>query len=369
MVTFGAGYTPAYLSIDSSPALVISPFVSHMEMGFAEYDRWISRDIAPEIALSLHLARTPVTESFSTQDIFIEHVKEKIKPNAGRLSSIGIHLIGQRNVGIGQMGFSSHFVPSQNSEKNSERFMEKLRERTGLPVWIENANFYSRCPHDIFEAWGCIDRLCRSTGAGLIVDLSHLLIDAKNNGISPNVILGAVPWKYVVEIHLSGVIEARDGSFHDGHSCAVHEIAWELLDECLNGIVFAAQPVVITIEHTDPCWLGQQQIYDADFLRLKNVVECKKFAAVKSYADQANNYAHAYLKKLLKQWIPQLAPACEQRGVSFDVLFDDWLDQVTQREGRRIAFTVDEVPSVEMKEVCIAVPEFLQFSKNFLAKC
>jgi hypothetical protein len=72
---------------------------------------------------------------------------------------------------------------------------------------------------------------------------------------------------------------------------------------------------------------------------------------------------------LIKQWIPKLAPACDQNGLSFDILFDDWLNQVIRQEGRRIVLTAEEVPSGEINEVCIAVPEFLQFAKKRLTKC
>lgn len=201
----------------------------------------------------------------------------------------------------------------------------------------------------------------------MIVDLSHLLIDATNNGLNPSILLGAVPWELVVELHLSGIIEGPDGAFHDGHSVHVHEKVWDLLHECRNGLLDAFNMPIVTIEHSDPCWVEKAATHDADFDRLSE--ELNSIIVPRARADQANQYAKTYLKKLLRQWIPKLVPACKQRQLSFDDLVEQWVSKVVIDEQRRIALTNDEVPEGEREAIPIAATSFVEYARERLKIC
>lgn len=361
---FGAGFTPAYLSQDPSSVLKLHPSVTHLELGLSDFVRWASQPDVPDIDLSLHLARTPVTEVYDAQDAFIAHIRESTL-SLHSIKSVGIHITGLRNEGIGILGFSSHYRPYPGCERNAARFVDKLMDRLSIPVWIENANYYSASSAEIFAAWKSIERLCDQTGARLIVDLSHLFIDARNNRLLPDVVLGAVPWHHAAEIHLSGVIEAHDGSLHDGHSRPVHAEVWRLLEHCLSSIVNTSCPPILTIEHTDPSWGKQAHLYEADFSALLSLVRATP-TEVGSVTDRAYGYARNYLKKLVQQWIPKLANACEQRGVAFETIFDEWIEHVTKNEGRRIVLTREEVPPIEANQVRVAADSLLEFTKRQL---
>jgi hypothetical protein len=370
-IRMGAGYNPGYLLTDPQKKLSLPKSVTHIELGLSEFVRWINSNPVYPGNLSLHLARTAITEGKEEQDRFIQHLKSNLFNkdlfSEERLVSIGVHLIGSRSEGIGRYGFSSHYKPLATLEKRAIRFVNEIQDQLGLPVWIENANFYSHSVSDILDSWKSVERICRSTKACLIADLSHLFIDASNNGLNPSILLGAVPWDLVVELHLSGIIEGPDGAFHDGHSVEVHDQVWQLLDNCLNSLITTEQSVIVTIEHTDPCWIQCQQKHDSDFSRLIDIVKQRRIPC--NRASSADEYAKSYLKKLLRQWIPKLAPACEQRQISFNNLVDNWIEEVTIKEGKRIAFTADEIPKEELSEVYIAAQSFVGFAKDKIRTC
>lgn len=191
MIIYGVGYNPAF----TNKKLLIPECAALMELGIAEYRRTSKKFINKKIDFSLHLARTPITECNKNQDRFIKYLQgECIDPS---LKSIGIHLTGKRHHGIGQFGFSSHFIPSLESKKQAIRFIKDIKTSLNLPVWIENASFYSSSVEEILETWEMITSICNESNAKLIIDLSHLLIDAKNNAIDPLILLGAIPWKFL----------------------------------------------------------------------------------------------------------------------------------------------------------------------------
>ncbi|MCU7926977.1 MAG: DUF692 family protein [Candidatus Thiodiazotropha sp. (ex Dulcina madagascariensis)] len=371
-VSIGAGYNSCYILKDSCKKLALPETVTHLELGLPELPRWLSRSGMTSINLSLHLARTPITESKESQDKFINYLTEKIYDYSNidhhrMLVSIGVHLTGRRDEGIGRYGFSSHYNPTLLNERHAERFVKKLQDRVGLPIWIENANFYSHSIESIFHAWKSTERICRETGSYLIIDISHLAIDALNSGIDPLVILGSIPWDLVVEIHISGIIKGPDGAYHDGHSVKVHDIVWKLFGESMRCLNLTGRPTIATIEHTDPNWFKKRQEHDEDFNKLREHIDSSLHT--QSKAGYAEVYAKSYLRKLLDQWIPNLSLACEQRQIAYDDLVSEWIDQITDKQNHRIVLTEDEALNHERSLVHLAAPSFLEFAKKRIKSC
>ncbi len=362
MFVYGAGYNLGFISSNENKALMIPEFVTHIELGMAELKRWNLQKIRPDVSLSLHLARTPITEENDSQEKFIEYLHENF--SAIKLISIGVHLIGFRSEGIGKFGFSSHFTSSDINNKQAIRFIKKLKQQFEIPIWLENANFYSDCIVDILNVWQSIKWICENSGAELIVDLSHLIIDARNNNLNPMTLLGAIPWQYVVEVHLSGVTISANGSWHDGHSKFIHPEVWDLLKVCINFFLDNNKQIFLTIEHTDPVWTGKQKDYIIDFLKLKSMIE-KIELPKNDYKNLADLYAKSYLKKLLKQWSPMLISALEEKNISFDITFDNWIEKVLKNKQRVVLTSAEILPS-EIDKVCIACPDFLNYVKGVL---
>ncbi|MEV3933516.1 MULTISPECIES: DUF692 family multinuclear iron-containing protein [unclassified Streptomyces] len=285
--------------------------------------------------------------------------------------SVGVHVTGDRAVGGGSFGLHSHFTGTEEEESRAVRFLTRLGRESGLPVWIENANCYSAGARGILDTWRCVSRICEATGTGLIVDLAHLYIDAVNCRVPEELLLGAVPWSEVAEVHLSGVRTGRDGTLHDGHSEAVHEGVWALLDTVVDQrLLPEGRPVQIVVEHADARWTDQQDLYYADFARAAAVAASASApgSGTGGPHDYGAEHCRGYLRQLCRTWIPKLPEASEQRGLPYAVMFDEWVADVRAR-GKRIVLSLEEVPVSERDGVVVAKYDLLGFAKERLAAC
>jgi len=363
-IRIGAGYNQFFIAEDKLEKLPIHSAVTHVELGMSEYVRWCANP-PKQLKLSLHLARTPICENNNSQDIFVNYLTDFLHSEERHSdvlpTSIGVHLIGPRNQGIGRYGFSTHYTNSVKHNAQACCFVDQMQNRLNLPIWIENANFYSSSAREIISTWLGIKSICESTDARLILDLSHLFIDCSNNNMSPYNILSLLPWSQICEIHLSGVIQGGDGNFHDGHSNPISAPIWSLLEECLSVFISKDSNLIVTIEHTDPEWNSTRDTYHSDFEKLLAMLD-KSSLTVDTHID-ADRYAYAYLKKLLKQWIPLLPRACLQRNLSFDGIYGSWIKDLHNNCDHRIALSRDEVPPEELVNVVIAAEDFLKFAK------
>lgn len=363
MLRLGASYHPFH-TLRGSKRLALPPGVSFVELGLYELEKWMRQDPVPDVALSLHLARTPVCEPERAQRAFVAHLLES--SDRCRLASVGLHVTGPRDSGIGRLGFSSHFVPGERSERQARRFIGMLQDAFGLPVWIENANFYSPDPRETVAAWASIRALCDRTGARAIVDLSHAFIDASNTGLEPAVLLGAVPWDAVAEIHLSGVARSKDGALHDGHSQPVAEAVWTLFELCVASLLPRGSEVVATVEHSDHSWGERREEYFADFEKARELAARAAAKPAVARAADARDYAFGYLGKIVARRIPGLEEACRRKGAAVPELLRAWAE-AEERAGRRIVLTLEEVPPSERDGVVLAAEGFLDFVKRRLS--
>lgn len=234
-----------------------------------------------------------------------------------------------------------------------------------MPVWLENANFYSSNPSHALETWMHTRFLCEQTGCSAIIDFAHMHVEANNTGIDSVVLLGAVPWKHVIECHMSGITVSPDGSMHDGHNKAVHENVWALLEQALP--LFPSDQIlpIFTIEHTPPVWSEQANLFESDFGRLRSILMSRPTPL--SFAPSGDKYMRGYLRYWVTGQIPLLGQACEQRKVSLSSLIDSWLAML--REGRcRAIFDYSEVPPEERDSSVEIVPSFLEYVKTELRK-
>lgn len=214
--------------------------------------------------LSLHLARAPFCEAEDIQDAFVDHLCHIV--SKGGVDSVGIHLCGPFNRGMGYFGLGTGFVRSRQNEMRSLRLLSKLVQSLDCPVLLENADHYHNNRGDALAVVDWTNELCAKTGAALILDVSHSLITAHNIGIDPRYLLGRLDLGSVRVIHLSGITVGRRGELHDGHNKPVHHRVWKLLDETL---ALLSNRVDLVLEHTDPCWAGQPEKFTDDLELLR----------------------------------------------------------------------------------------------------
>lgn len=310
-----------------------------IEGGIHEYCNWNYT-----LPFSLHIARSPVTESKKNQLYFVEVLTnkllcyDKIKP-----ISVGIHLSGPRNEGIGRFGFTTSFNTSNSSIKSASDFVLMLSEKLNMPVWIENANFYEESVSNLRSAWQSMNKIAEDTNSKFIVDLPHLLISAKNLSFPPEIILDWINWDFVSEIHLSGSKQGSDGTLHDSHSSPVTEKVWELFDIATTNYLENQSDVYVNIEHTDPEWVNDIDGYVRDFKILDEKIISSKSIVKKTTKNNEFIYAQSYLKKIIWRQIPKIEDYCKRFEVNSSLLFNKWFLTLKNSDVNQYVLSKEEV--------------------------
>ena len=344
--------------------------MSYIEAGITELLAIDTNSPITTKEISLHLSRTPIVEDTCVQQEYIQYIQNTLKqltPSVvSKIISIGIHLSGPRFEGHGLLGSTNTYQPTTQNIERALDFIASLQAVTGLPVWVENANFYSDGIEQVLKSWEHIKILCDATQCGVIVDLAHLVVEANNNGLPANVILGCIPWSQVTEIHLSGITVGRDGSMHDGHNHPIPESVWAILETSL--LLLPEDKLantIFTIEHVSPIWASRTDEFYADFHNLiKRLSHPRKKV---NFSGMSEKYVRGYLRYVVNGQIPLLEKACSQRGLVLNDLLDNWLLDLHE-QGRRVIFDLNEIPLAERPRCAVLTHEFLHFAKNELRK-
>ncbi|TGW14584.1 DUF692 family protein [bacterium NHP-B] len=344
MFKIGAGFNPCFLNPKEHPFhLSIPKCVSLLELGHEEFK--LSKSVFPPFfkqALSLHIARSPIGEPKKAQDPYIEDLVHFLGENEDFLS-VGFHLTGERHANIGRYGFSSYYNPNDPAlEERAIYFINTLQRRLGKTVWVENTNFYSPLVQNPLLLWRSVERICAKTGARVIFDLAHHMIDCQNSSIPPESLMGAVPWDCIIEIHLSGVTISKDGALHDGHNTRIPEQEWKLLDMALLSFVKDPSEIYVTLEHTDLDWRHDKEGFYADFERLRRVQKKCTRVPETIYAPFQDRYAKSRLKILLLRRMSDLCNFSDENDIDLNCVIDEWLLSLSLKQGERLVMSARE---------------------------
>lgn len=162
-------------------------------------------------ALSLHIARSPMMEDENRQSIFLDVLSRALKRN--QFFSLGFHICGPRSSGIGRFGFTPHFTMTDEAHERICSFIERVQQVFAGEIWLENANFYGTCKYQAQQTYRFLSALAKHQNVGVILDLSHVFIEARNLRISTFSLLKEIDFEIIREVHLSGVIEDAHRSF------------------------------------------------------------------------------------------------------------------------------------------------------------
>lgn len=95
------------------------------------------------------------------------------------------------------------------------------------PLILENITAYAEMPGSAFDEPTFLRRVVAETGAGLLLDLNNLYVNAVNHGRSPEAMLEQFPLEHVRQIHLAG--HTREGDLLlDTHSAPISAEVWDL---------------------------------------------------------------------------------------------------------------------------------------------
>jgi uncharacterized protein len=149
----------------------------------------------------------------------------------------------------------ANLLPVPKTEAVAESIIAKvrtIRSRISVPFLLENITYLFEWPDSNLTDAEFLNLICRETGAGLLLDIENLYLNARNHGFDACEFLDALPAGIVQEVHLAGGITVHDASLGrpflaDSHSHPVPDGALELLDyACAR-----QSPETIIIERDD----------------------------------------------------------------------------------------------------------------------
>ncbi len=126
------------------------------------------------------------------------------------------------------IGFTVAPPMNQESVQQICKNLNKYSNYFSVPLLVENSPLYFGLPGTDMDQITFINEVLLGSSAGLLLDLTHLIITARNQGFSPSEALDRLPLDRVIEVHVSG-IEDTAGVLWDHHASRVPLLVLELL--------------------------------------------------------------------------------------------------------------------------------------------
>lgn len=109
----------------------------------------------------------------------------------------------------------------------------ECRRRTGLPLVLENATFYSHMPGAEMDEAEFLVRALEASGCGLLLDVNNVYVNSLNHGFDPYAFLARLPLERVRQLHVAGHT-VEEGVVIDTHIGPVIDPVWRLYEETLR---------------------------------------------------------------------------------------------------------------------------------------
>jgi uncharacterized protein (UPF0276 family) len=131
----------------------------------------------------------------------------------------------------------ANLLPLPRTEDVAEAIIGKVatvRARTGAPFLLENISYVFEWPDSKLSDAAFLNLICRESGAGLLLDIENLDLNARNHGFDPYRFIDELDTGLVREMHIAGGLTIReeflDRPFHaDSHSHPVEDRTLDLL--------------------------------------------------------------------------------------------------------------------------------------------
>jgi uncharacterized protein (UPF0276 family) len=149
----------------------------------------------------------------------------------------------------------ANLLPLPKTEAVAESIIAKVRtvqSRISVPFLLENISYVFEWPDSKMSDAEFLNLICGETGAGLLLDIENLYLNAGNHGVDPYAFLDALPAGLVQEVHMAGGVTVSDQAagrpfLADSHS---HPIPAETLD-LLRHMLARQSPHSVVIERDD----------------------------------------------------------------------------------------------------------------------
>jgi uncharacterized protein (UPF0276 family) len=166
-----------------------------------------------------------------------------------------------------------NLLPLPKTQAIAESVIAKVKtvqSRIAVPFLLENITYIFDWPESELTDAEFLTLICRETGAGLLLDVENLYLNASNHGFDAHAFLDALPAGLVREIHVAGGKIVREPFLLrpllvDTHSYPVPEEPLALLDRAL----MRQNPSSIVLERDDRLEAQDEILADVDAIRAR----------------------------------------------------------------------------------------------------
>jgi len=144
-------------------------------------------------------------------------------------------------------------LPIPLSDAWASHTAERVRRASdalGLPLHVENITYYAQVGEPELPEHAFIERVLERSGAGLLLDLNNLHVNALNFGFDARAVLDRLPLERVAQIHVAGPELWPDGVWVDTHGSEVPDAVSALLFEAVRRT--GPVPVLLERDHELP---------------------------------------------------------------------------------------------------------------------
>ncbi len=149
----------------------------------------------------------------------------------------------------------ANLLPLPKTGAVAESIIAKVRTvqtRVPVPFLLENITYAFEWPDSNLTDAEFLNLICRETGAGLLLDIENLYLNASNHRFDPYEFLDALSAGLVQEVHMAGGTTVREQALRrpflaDSHSHPVPDAALDLLAYALT----RQTPAAIILERDD----------------------------------------------------------------------------------------------------------------------
>jgi uncharacterized protein (UPF0276 family) len=135
----------------------------------------------------------------------------------------------------------ANLLPLPKTEATAAMVINKVQQvqrRLPVPFLLENIAYLFDWPDSTLSDAEFFALICGETGAGMLLDIENLHVNAHNHRFDPYEFLDALPPHIVKEVHMAGGIAIHEDFparplLADSHSHPVPEGAFALLDDAL----------------------------------------------------------------------------------------------------------------------------------------
>jgi uncharacterized protein len=149
----------------------------------------------------------------------------------------------------------ANLLPLPKTKAVAESVIAKVRTvqaRIPVPFLLENITYVFEWPDSKLSDAEFLNLICRETGAGLLLDVENVFLNASNHGFDPYAFLDDLSAGLVQEVHMAGGVTVREEASGrpfqaDSHSHPVPDAALDLLAYALS----RHRPATIILERDE----------------------------------------------------------------------------------------------------------------------